>query len=269
MANVVDEVVDVSGEIETVDLQIDKQESTPEKVEAAETPPETKPELPEKYKGKSMEEVWKSYEEAEKKSSRLANEVHEVRQLADELLKSQLARKAEVEKPQEIDFFENPQEAIKRAVESNPRLLQAEKDSLQYKQELSRTKLLAKHPDAMNVVQEPEFIDWIKASKVRTKLFTEADQNYDFDSGDELFSTYKQLKAVKTVPRETAPVSEVEKEARKQTVKSAGVDTSGTSESSRKVYRRADLMRLMQRDPARYDAMSDEILDAYRTGRVR
>jgi len=49
-----------------------------------------------------------------------------------------MTRKAEVEKPQEIDFFENPQEAMKRAVESNPILASLQADSLQYKQELNR-----------------------------------------------------------------------------------------------------------------------------------
>jgi len=270
------ELVDLDKELEDIGETVDLDEKPQSDTTPKEEPPkEEKPELPSKYKGKALEDVIQMAEEADKLMNRHAQEVGEarreaaeVRKLADELLKSQLTRKAEVEKPQEIDFFENPQEAMKRAVESNPILAGLQADRLQYKQELNRQKLLSKHPDLMNVVQDSEFIDWIKASPVRVKLFNEAHQNYDFDSGDELLSTYKQISGFKKVSRET-PVSEVEKESRKQAVKSASVDSGGTNESSRKVYRRADLMRLMQRDPARYEAMSDEILEAYRSGRVR
>ena len=51
--------------------------------------------------------------------------------------------------------------------------------------------------------------------------------------------------------------------------KAATVETGGTNESSRKVYRRVDLMRLMTKDPDRYEAMSDEIMKAYQEGRVK
>jgi len=47
------------------------------------------------------------------------------------------------------------------------------------------------------------------------------------------------------------------------------VDTGGSGETTRKVYRRADLIRLKMRDPGKYDAMSDEIMAAYSEGRVK
>jgi len=59
------------------------------------------------------------------------------------------------------------------------------------------------------------------------------------------------------------------KEARQQTLKAAQVDTGGTGESSKRVYRRADLIRLKMTDPARYDALADEIMAAYAEGRVK
>ena len=233
----------------------------PEKI--PETEKTEEPEIPEKFKGKSVVDILKIYEEAEKTISRKNNEIHEVRQLADQLLKSQLAKKPEPEKPKEVDFFENPQEAIRQAIESNPKLVEAQQYATQSRQELNRQRLVQKHPDLMDVVKEPQFIDWIKASPIRVNLYTQADQNFDFDAGDELLSTYK---AIHKVSRETSPI---EKAAIKQTVKAASVDTGGTNESSRKVYRRVDLMRLMTKDPDRYEAMSDEILKAYSEGRVK
>ena len=44
----------------------------------------------------------------------------------------------------------------------------------------------------------------------------------------------------------------------------------GSAEGSRKkVYRRADIIKLMKTDPDRYQALSDEIMAAYAEGRVK
>jgi hypothetical protein len=45
--------------------------------------------------------------------------------------------------------------------------------------------------------------------------------------------------------------------------------TSGATEStSKKKYRRSDIIKLMQTDPDRYDSMANEIMIAYRENRV-
>jgi hypothetical protein len=56
---------------------------------------------------------------------------------------------------------------------------------------------------------------------------------------------------------------------RKSNLKAASVDVGGSGESGKRVYRRADLIRLKMQDPARYDALNDEILAAYSEGRVK
>ena len=52
-------------------------------------------------------------------------------------------------------------------------------------------------------------------------------------------------------------------------MKAAQVDVGGSGESSKRVYRRADLIRLKMTDPQRYETLSDEIMQAYSEGRVR
>ena len=42
------------------------------------------------------------------------------------------------------------------------------------------------------ILQDPKFAEWIKGSKVRTQLFVQADQQYDYDSAHELFSLWKE-----------------------------------------------------------------------------
>lgn len=239
------------GEIETVEKQQSEVLAAPA------------PELPEKYRGKTIEEVVKMHRDAEELIARQGREVGEVRKLADELIKSQLTPKAEPEKPKEVDFFENPQEAIRQQIESNPRVLAAEQYAKQVQAEQSRQRLMQIHPDVQQIVGDAGFQEWVKASKVRTQLFQQAD-NYDVDAAHELISTYKELRGVRQ-----KMVAEVDTTARDKTLKAAAVDTGGSGESSQKIFRRADLIRLKMRDPAKYEAMSDEIMAAYAAGRVK
>jgi hypothetical protein len=234
-----------------------------EAVEQKQAEVEPKPELAEKYRGKAIEDVVRMHQEAEKLIDRQAKEVGEVRRLADELLRSQLVKPVVEEKQPEVDFFENPQEAIRRAVDSNPKVLAAEQYSKQAQQEMARQKLVQLHPDFGNVVQDGEFQNWVKSSKVRTRLFNEAEA-YDVDSADELLSTFKQLKTVKQTQ-----VKDVDNTIRDKTLKSVAVDTGGSGETSKKVYRRADLIQLKLRDPQGFAARQDEIDRAYQEGRVR
>ena len=219
--------------------------------------------LPEKYRGKNVADIVKMHQEAEKLIERQGREVGEVRKLADELLKSQLMPRQEPEKPKEIDFFENPQEAIRQQIENNPKVQAAEQYAMQVQAEQMKQRFAQMHPDAPQVVQDSDFQNWVNSSKVRQQLFKQADA-YDLDAANELLTTYKELKSLRQ-----KKVEAVDNTVRDQTLKAVAVETGGSGESSKKVFRRADLIRLKMRDPSKYEAMSDEIMDAYREGRVK
>ena len=225
-------------------------------------------EVPEKYKGKTAEDIIKMHQEAEKLIGKQAQEVGEVRKLADELLKQSLAsnnkpQHIEQQEP-EIDFFEDPKKAIQKELSAHPDVIAAREAALTFKKMQIQQKLNSDHPDFTQVVQDPEFVNWVKSSPVRMGLYAKADAEYDYDSANELLSTFKQIKSVKA--QETKAAGEV---ARQSALKSAAVDVGGTGESSKKVYRRADLIRLRMTDPQRYEALSDDIMRAYREGRVK
>jgi hypothetical protein len=247
------------AEIQDIDDEVGELEA----VRQQQVEVKTIPELPEKYRGKSIEDVVKMHRDAEELIARQGREVGEVRKLADELIKSQLTPKAEVEKPKEVDFFENPQEAIRQQIENNPRVLAAEQYAKQVQAEQSKQRLAQMHPDVHDVLKDDGFQTWIKASKVRTQLFQQAD-NYDLDAADELISTYKELRNVRQ-----KQIEAVDNTARIKTLKAAAVDTGGSGESSQKVFRRADLIRLKMKDPVKYEERMPEIMEAYRTGRVK
>jgi len=226
---------------------------------------EQKPELPDKYRDKSLDEIVKMHQEAEKLIGKQAQEVGEVRKLADELIKQNLGSRQQTRQEEpEVDFFENPQKAVQRTVDNHPDILAARQVTLEIKRSQIQQRLAQEHPDFGDIARDQDFANWVKSSPVRIRIFEQADAGYDFDSANELLSTYKQLRSVKQ--KQSSDAGEV---TRKQNLKAVGVDVGGSGESSKKVYRRADLIRLKMQDPNRYDALSDEIMQAYQEGRVR
>ena len=254
-----------------------KEESiTPDAVEQTTAEPEeVTPELPEKYRGKALDEIIKMHQEAEKLIGRQAQEVGEVRKLADSLLKQQLETKHDTQpsKAQEIDWFEDPEKAVKQAVENNPVLKKMQEEQAKQAQLVALQTIEKAHPDFVNVAQSDDFQQWVTSSKIRTRLYEQA-SDYDVDSALELLGTYKSLRNVKQQQQETVKAADeslkkVEAETRSKNLKTAAVQQGGTGESTRPIYRRADLIRLRMQDPSRYESMAEEILQAYADGRVR
>lgn len=266
MAEFVDENELHEGAVDQVTDQVEQTPQEPPKVE-----PKAEDDIPDKYKGKSVAEIAKMHQEAEKLIGRQAQEVHEVRSLADQLLKQQLdsnKTKQATEQTQEDEFFTDPQKAVNRTVDQHPAVLAAKQASLDFKRMQTGQQLAAKHPDFMEIAQNADFQNWIKSSAFRMDLFTKADAEFDFPAADELLSTYKELRQVKS-NQQQEQAKAVEAKAQDTALKAASVDVGGSGEVSRKVYRRADLIKLKMTDPDRYMALQDEIMDAYATGRVK
>jgi len=229
---------------------------------------EQPPELPEKYQNKSLEEIVQMHQEAEKLLGRQSSEVGELRKVVDDYIQTQLSQAPQqqtVEPEDDIDYFTDPKGAVNQAIANHPKIREAEQYAAQNRQQTALATLQQRHPDMQEILQDNKFAEWIKASKIRTKLFVEADQNYDHEAADELFSTWKERQGL------VNQTANIEKQARKESVKSANTGSArGTAEGSRKkVYRRADIIKLMKTDPDRYAALSDEILAAYSQGRVK
>ena len=227
---------------------------------------EAKSELPEKYRGKSLEEVVRMHQEAEKLIGKQAQEVGEIRKLSDELIKQNLGSKQQRvhEDEPEVDFFQDPQKAVQATIDKHPDVLAARQASMDFKRMQVQQKLSQEHPDFSQVVGDSEFQNWVKSSSVRLALYAKADAEFDYDSANELLSTFKQLRGVKAQQAERTSDA-----TRVKNMKAAQVDVGGSGESSKRVYRRADLIRLKMTDPARYESLSDEIMQAYSEGRVR
>ncbi len=230
-----------------------------------EAPAEEADELPEKYRGKSIEDVVAMHVEAEKLSGRQSQEVGELRKVVDTYISSQLQTSKPEPPEEEIDFFAEPEKAMARAIESHPAVISAQAQSAEMRKQTSLSQLKQKHPDMQDVLQDPGFTEWVGKSNIRKQLFRHADEMYDFDAADELISLYKERQGI------AKQTQVVEKQARKQQARAAATGTAQGSGApkSRKIYRRADLIKLMKTDPDRYHALSDEILLAYKEKRVK
>ena len=258
MATIIDErPEDVETEEEVNQIQ--------EEPQVEETPQEE--EIPEKYQGKSTAEIVRMHQEAEKLLGRQSSEVGELRSVVDNYIQTQLDNNtpATQEPEEDIDFFSDPDKAVERAIKNHPSIKAAEAQTQQYKQQTAQSHLQQRHPDMQEILQDGKFVEWIKGSKIRTQLFAQADTQYDYEAADELFTTWKERQQVvgQTVANEKA--------SRKTAVKNASAgNAKGSGEAaSRKVYRRSDIIKLMQTDPDRYLSLSDEIMQAYQEGRVR
>jgi len=254
--------------------QYDELDQAPQSEENLEPEPEQQEqeqpqeeEVPEKYQGKSTADIVRMHQEAEKLLGKQSSEVGELRKVVDDYITTQLStQETQATQPdEEVDFFSDPDKAVARAIENHPKIKEAEKISNQYRQTTALSKLQSKHPDMQDILQNDKFVSWIKDSRIRQQLFAQADTQYDYDAADELFSLWKERQQV------VAQTAKNEQNERKRAVKSASTGNArGSGEQrAKKVYRRADIIKLMRTDPDRYQALSEEIMQAYSEGRVR
>ena len=224
-------------------------------------------ELPQKYQGKSTAEIIRMHQEAEKLLGKQSSEVGELRKVVDDYIQTQLSEQApqQSEPEEDIDFFSDPDRAVERAINNHPKIKEAEKISNQYRHSTALAELQRRHPDMQGILKDAKFAEWIKGSKIRQQLFVQADQQYDYEAADELFTTWKERQQV------VGQTAANEKSERKKAVKAASTgNVRGSGEqSAKKVYRRSDIIKLMKEDPERYMSLSDEIMRAYSEGRVR
>jgi hypothetical protein len=228
-----------------------------------ETP--TEPELPAKFQGKTAADIAASYLELEKSYGRQGQEIGELRKWTDALISKTTQEKPSQEtsenKEEDIDFDLDPVAAAKQIVrkEIANAMKPLQEQAGVTKAESVRNALKENHPGYEQVVESPEFGEWVTASKIRTGLYQKADKELDYEAIDELLSTYKALH----------PPVQKEEVNREQLLKDASLETGGTGQSSGKVYKRTELIQLQINDPESYQSQMDDIQRAYQEGRVK
>jgi len=228
-------------------------------------------EIPEKFKGKELTDIVKSYTELEKAYSRQGRSLGEMRQTFDEYIRSQSANPAPKEEPRKPltvdDLYDNPEESIRRTVEATtaPRIKQLEEELHKNRLQTELEKFEKRHPNWKKEAESPEFQNWVTSSPYRTRLAAAADK-YDLDAAEDLFSAYA----------DTRRTREDGSEGRTETLKKATLETSGPAATRRhKAFSRREVMEKKTR-AARGDWQAAEwirenssaIDSAYAEGRI-
>ena len=268
-----DNAVEATEELGSLDemateqaAELDAQAAEPEPV----VEEEQDDDLPEKYRGKSASEIATMHRELEQRLGQQSQEVGDLRKAFDEMVKQSIAAQQTQSAPEqeadEIDFFTDPQAAVQKAIENHPMLKQSQAVAAEMAKSQALAQLQAAHPDMKEILTDAGFKDWIGKSQVRQELFERADKAYDFAAADELMTLYKERRGI------VEQTAKVEKVAQQNEIKKASTGSARSNPDSaktRKVYRRRDIIELMNRDPKRYEALQPEIMKAYAEGRVK
>jgi len=270
---VVDEASSTDAPI-TNEQEVTEEATTEEVTQEAQAEETPQPEstIPEKFAGKSTEELVEMYQNVEKMMGKQASEVGEQRKLIQSLMESQ-NRAAEATPPTEEttnfddDFYTDPTQAVNKAIENHPDLVEARKERKIQQQQHQVGVLEKAYPDWQDRVASKEFQDWVGSSEIRQEMFKKADSDYRPDYAIELFDMFDKVNMID----KTKEVQKQETEKRDKALKATSTETRSTSESigGKKVYRRADLINLQVTDPSRYASLADEIQSAYAEGRVK
>ena len=274
---VVDEATETNEPI-TDQTEISTQETESVEVQNEAT---QQPELEnsEKYAGKTMDDVIKMQLEAEQLMSRQSGELgdakaelREQKQLVKALLDAQKSAAEATPNIEEAvdfeqDFYSDPADAVNKAIENHPELIEARQERKIQQQQHQVGVLEKAYPDWQDRVADKTFQDWVGSSEIRTEMFKKADSDYRPDYAIELFDMFDKVNMID----KTKEVQKQETAKRDKALKATSTETRSTSDSigGKKVYRRSDLINLQVTDPSRYASLADEIQSAYAEGRVK
>jgi hypothetical protein len=256
-----------------LDLELRAEPSKGEVKKQVEAKPDA---LPEKYQGKSVEDLIKMHQNAEFALSRQANELGEVRRLADKLIavkpEADNTRKPE-RKPITVEaLLENPDAALTAALEHSPvaeRAAKAEERASQLERQLQANEFTRKYPTFEQDLKNPAFIDWAQKSPLRMRLVGQASRQ-DFSAASDLWDLWAEHRSL---------VSKDNMDKANDTAsKAATVKTGASQAKGDPIYSRAKLMELRMRaedgDQAAQAKLNDPVFNArlvqaYADGRVR
>lgn len=298
MANLADVIVDDAGSLDnagnseaarnalTEAVTSQQSDEVTSKTQNESTPPE---DVPDKFRGKSVKQIVDMYQNLESDRGRMANELGVQRQLTDRLLglkreddlRANGGSKTERPKPTPVttnDLLDRPQETLDRVVNERVQGVQDElrQENAQLRAQLSRQRFESRHSDYQTTVQDPQFMEWVKASPLRLRAAAVANGG-DWQVADELFTEYEQHGARRATSTQEESSKTVDNssnldDARRASYTSSGSNSNdGQAKPSGKVYKRADLMKLMIEDPEAYydEAFQQEIMLAHYEKRVR
>lgn len=281
MANIVD-VDNAPGDLDDLtkslkEAVVEEQKPQEEPQEPAEPVEAPDPLSGTKFEGKSVEDILDSYKNLESAYGRMANDLGDQRKLTDRLLdlkRDEDLGKNEPELPKiaGADLLDKPNETLESYLSQREARTRSEYDDriAQMESQMAQDRFMQKHPDFMTLGQDPDFLGWAQATPTRNAVAQQAASG-DWTAADALLSEYK---SGSEKPQQQALPLEDNAQADLEAAKQVSLESAaqgGGEGTTGKVYRRADLIQLKIERPDVYGdpAFQDEILKAYRDGRVK
>jgi hypothetical protein len=203
--------VEASDTTEATDVAEQQAVETSDNTVAAETPS-----IPDKYAGKTMQEVVEMHMNAEKEIGRQANEVGTYRDLLKSMSEASNVQAPQTdtaeEQPVEVssdDLWEDPTGAIRSVVQETLRneiapLQQSQQEQVQAQQ---FAQLQHIHPDMEDIGASPDFQAFVEKSPYRLMDAQRWIENRDVDAANRLLSDYKEIHGDTAAPGDVSAVN--------------------------------------------------------------
>jgi hypothetical protein len=216
--------------------------------------------IPEKYRGKSVEDIIAMHQAVEQKLSRLGNEVGELRRFREtqelELRKTREPQKKEVN----VDvLLDNPEEAVETVIGQSSKIRKLEEQLEQLGTQDAKRQFEQSFPNYQQDLQNEQFLEWAMKNPVRRALAQAADR-YDFTAANELWSLWQErqeLVGQQEQQKKQQQAAIKEKKLRDGTLESG----TGNSTETKKVFSRREIReiktRALQGDPKAQDIVND------------
>jgi hypothetical protein len=215
------------------------------------------PATPDKYAGKTMEEVIEMHMNAEKEIGRQANEVGTYRDLLKTMAEVQNVPASQTDtteavKPVEVstdDLWDNPTEAIRNVVKEtiHNEIAPIQQNQQEQVQAQQFAQLMHVHPDAEQIGADPKFQAFVEKSPYRMQDAQRWIETRDVDAANRLLSDYKETHGTTAVEGDVSAVNKARAVAT-ETGKGSGGPKGKETMSKREV------MKVFINDRDRYDS---------------
>ncbi len=242
---------------------------------------------PDKYAGKSREQIREMHQNLEQSYGRMANDLGQQRKMSDEIIALKRREDLATNTPNTVvsddpDLEVTSAELLEKPGETLTRILRQERDANEARQRsrddqmearLAARDFDSKYPDGAATANDPNFIAWVQKSPLRGRTAQLAAAG-DHVSAAALLDEYTlSTKPAPTVTTDDAgnKVVQAEIAAAKTVGLESGASSTDAGETKGKIYSRAALMEIRLHKPHIYkdEAFQAEILKAYAEDRVR
>lgn len=197
--------------------------------------------VPEKYKGKSLQDVIQMHQEAEAKASRLGNEVGQLR-----AIRSLEPKKEPVKKDVSVDdLLENPESAVETVINQAPVVRETREKIDQIEQDLHRQSFLTKYPDFKSDLSE-DFYQWATSNQVRKAIAEEADKG-NYQAATALWDMWSERKDLVDAQSKAEAKAKKEKEKAKALKDGMLESGNGSTTENTKIFSRREIQDLKYR----------------------